>query len=408
MIQSQLYNIPDLTGKHILIGVTGSIAAYKTASLIRLFIKSGAGVKVIMTPTSADFISPLTLSTLSKQPVLSKFANRETGEWTNHVELGVKADVYIIAPASANSIAKMANGICDNLLLAVYLSARCPVFISPAMDLDMYKHPSTTENINKLRKHGVTVIDAEHGELASGLIGEGRMAEPEHIFEMVSSLLLKKKTLKGRKALITAGPTQESIDPVRYISNHSTGKMGYALANELQKRGCEVTLISGPTHIRKPCVSNLIEVISAKQMFEESKNNFEGKDIVVFSAAIADYTPLKKEKTKIKKTNSLLNIELSSTTDIAKTLGKIKKAQFIVGFALETDNEESNAYKKLKSKNFDAIVLNSLQDPGSGFGHDTNKIKILDSSGSILKFELKSKTEVASDIVNYIENNLNK
>lgn len=390
-----------LAGKKILLGVCGSIAAYKAALLVRLLVKNGAEVKVIMTAAAHDFITPLTLSTLSKNPVLTHFSKDKTGQWNNHVELGLWADVFVLAPASANTIAKMANGICDNLLLATYLSARCPVLFAPAMDLDMWQHASTQANLKKLIAFGNILIEPTHGELASGLIGTGRMAEPEQILESIEKFF-KPGRLTGKKALVTAGPTYEALDPVRFIGNHSTGKMGFAIAEELSREGAEVTLVSGPTHLPAPAGINVVKVNSAEEMFLASKTHFAFADITVFSAAVADYKPATKADQKIKKGNGPMVIELVKTYDIAAELGKLKKpGQITVGFALETENERTNAQSKLKAKNFDLIVLNSLNDDGAGFGHDTNKISILNASGS-KEFNLKSKKEVASDIVTAI------
>ena len=392
-----------LRNKKILIGVCGSIAAYKTAIIIRQLIKEGAEVKVVMTASASSFISPLTLSTLSKNPVCIEFEKNEQGEWNNHVALGLWADLFLIAPASANTLGKLANGICDNLLCAVYLSAKCPVYFAPAMDLDMFRHPSTHQNLSKLLSFGNYIIDAETGELASGLEGKGRMAEPEHIVEIIRNHFSAKGKFSGKKILITAGPTQEAIDPVRYISNHSTGKMGYQLAKVAASMGGEVTLISGPSVLEKPSGVTLLKVTSAQEMFLAVEKNFSSSDIVILSAAVADYTPKTVADKKIKKKETEFTIELTKTIDIAKETGKLKKAgQITVGFALETDHELENAQGKLVSKNFDLIVLNSLNDAGAGFGHDTNKIAILDKDNKIRKFELKSKEEVATDILNAI------
>ena len=393
-----------LSGKKILLGVCGSIAAYKSAYLIRLLIKEGAEVKVIMTPSASDFITPLTLATLSKNPVLSEFiANRE-GTWNNHVDLGMWADVFVFAPASANTIAKMATGICDNLLLATYLSSRCPVIIAPAMDLDMYKHPATQSNLDLLKERNATIIDAEHGELASGLTGPGRMAEPEHILEQLNNFFLNNQPLAGKKILVTAGPTFEKIDPVRFIGNHSSGKMGIAIAQKLRRSGAEVNLILGPVSEKFDLEGLTVEkVSSADEMFEAALKAFKDSDMAVLAAAVADYKPSSTKSTKIKKTGADMTLKLVPTPDIAASLGKLKtNGQFLVGFALETDNEISNARKKLLSKNFDLIVLNSLNDPGAGFGHDTNKITILDRDNNSTEFELKSKEKVAKDIVDAI------
>lgn len=396
-----------LNEKKILIGVCGSIAAYKTAYLIRLLKKQHADVRVIMTSSASGFITPLTLSTLSKNPVLTRFTANDQGEWNNHVELGLWADIFVIAPASANTLAKMANGICDNLLLAVYLSARCPVYVAPAMDLDMYKHASTQTNMRKLQESGVKMIDAEYGELASGLTGTGRMAEPENIVSIINDFFSSGRPLQGKKALVTAGPTYEKIDPIRFIGNHSSGKMGVAIARQLMAYGAEVKLILGPVNdffdLESISVSN---VISADEMYELAKEQFTGADITVLAAAVADYKPRIFADSKIKKNKDNLTLELTKTPDIAASLGKKKSdGQIIVGFALETDNEFENARKKLYSKNFNMIVLNSLNDPGAGFGHDTNKISILDKDNNTREYELKSKTGVAKDIVDAIVEN---
>ena len=392
-----------LRNKKIIIGVCGSIAAYKTALLIRQLIKEEAEVKVVMTPSASSFISPLTLSTLSKNPVYIEFVKNEQGEWNNHVELGLWADAMIIAPASANTLGKLANGLCDNLLCAVYLSAKCPVFVAPAMDLDMYKHPSTQQNLSKLLSFDNRIIDSEFGELASGLEGKGRMAEPEHIVEALSNYFSAQGIFAGKKFLITAGPTQEPIDPVRFISNHSTGKMGYELAAAAAALGAEVILVSGPSALAKPTGVSTISVTSAKEMYQAVEKNFSSADVVILSAAVADYTPKTVADKKIKKKEAEFNIELTKTIDIAAETGKIKRqGQITVGFALETDNELENAKGKLSSKNLDLIVLNSLNDQGAGFGHDTNKITILDKDNKISNFGLKSKKEVASDILETI------
>ncbi|MBL7875407.1 MAG: bifunctional phosphopantothenoylcysteine decarboxylase/phosphopantothenate--cysteine ligase CoaBC [Cyclobacteriaceae bacterium] len=392
-----------LEGKKILLGMSGSIAAYKAAFLTRLLVKEGAEVKVIMTPSAHDFITPLTLATLSKNPVLTHFTKDDTGEWNNHVDLGLWADALVVAPATANTIAKMATGICDNLLTAVYLSARCPVFFAPAMDLDMLQHSATQRNIETLEGWGHQQIKPTFGELASGLIGTGRMAEPQ---EMVSHLenFFSASPLKGKKALVTAGPTYEALDPVRFIGNHSTGKMGLAIAEELSRQGAQVTLVIGPTNLNTVLRGiDTVSVTSAEEMYEACVARFENTDIAVLSAAVADYKPAAMADQKIKKTSQALTIELVSTRDIAAELGKLKKnGQVIVGFALETENEHANAEKKIKSKNFDLIVLNSLQDAGAGFGHDTNKITLIDAKNNAKKFNLKSKKEVARDIVNAI------
>lgn len=393
-----------MKGRKIILGVTGSIAAYKAATLVRLLVKSGAEVKVVMTESAQDFITPLTLATLSKNPVLSRFVKNDSGEWNNHVELGLWGDVMVIAPASANTIAKMAQGHCESLLEAVYLSARCPVLFAPAMDLDMLQHPSTQHNLSLLKSYGNQIIDPGYGELASGLIGSGRMAEPEEIHHYLENFFSEKKKLSGKRALVTAGPTHEAIDPVRFIGNNSSGKMGYAIAEVLASEGALVTLVSGPTYlsIDHPNIK-VKRVTSAAEMYSACQDQFATADITVLSAAVADYRPASVASQKIKKTESDLSINLTKTTDIAAELGKQKKnGQIIVGFALETENEESNARKKIESKNFDLIVLNSLNDEGAGFGHNTNKITLIDRKGEVKKFSLKTKKEVASDIVNAI------
>ncbi len=397
-----------LKNKKILLGISGSIAAYKIAFLTRLLIKEGAEIQIVMTQAAKEFITPLTLATLSKKPVLSEFVKDQTGIWNNHVDLGLWADVILIAPATAHTLAKCANGICDDLLTAVYLSAKCPVMFAPAMDLDMYQHPSTVENLRKLQFFGNQVIKSNFGELASGLVGEGRMAEPEELVEILTKNCSENLILKGKKVLITAGPTQESIDPVRFISNHSTGKMGYAIANKFAKAGAEVTLVSGQVALKSPDGSiNLVKVRSAKEMYEATKTHFNDADIIILSAAVADYTPAIVTDKKIKKKEETFTIELTKTTDIAKTLGALKRPeQLMVGFALETDNEIENAIGKIKSKNLDMIVLNSLQNSGAGFGHDTNKICLIKRDGTMIDFDLKSKQEVATDIVNEVINQL--
>lgn len=397
-----------LHGKKILVGVTGSIAAYKSAFLVRLLVKAGAEVKVVMTPASHEFITPLTLSTLSKNPALSEFVRNSSGEWNNHVELGLWADAMVIAPASANTVSKMAHGACDNLLLAVYLSARCPVMVAPAMDLDMLQHPSTKENLATLIRFGNYIIEPNHGELASGLVGTGRMAEPEEILKYIEQFFKKIEPLSGKTALVTAGPTHEAIDPVRFIGNHSTGKMGYAIAEELAQQGATVHLVSGPTslHTIHPAI-HVKKVMSAEEMYLACQEIFPKTDISVLAAAVADYKPLVRADQKIKKKDETLSLELTKTHDIAATLGKQKvNGQLIVGFALETENEKANAQSKLESKNFDLIVLNSLNDEGAGFGHDTNKITILDRHQKATSYELKSKKELAKDIVQAIREKL--
>jgi phosphopantothenoylcysteine decarboxylase / phosphopantothenate---cysteine ligase len=390
-----------LKGKKVILGISGSIAAYKSAILVRLLVKHGADVKVIMTTAAKDFVTPLSLSTLSKNDVLIDIADKDT--WANHVMLGRWADVMLIAPLSCNTLAKMANGLCDNLLMAVYLSATCPVVVAPAMDEDMWQHNSTKENLKKIAAFSNHIIPVEKGELASGLIGEGRMAEPEAIVGWLENFFLNKLELKGKKILVTAGPTYEAIDPVRFIGNHSSGKMGVAIAEEMKSRGATVTLILGPSGI---AVSENIEVIkvkSANEMYEACVNRFDNIDIAVMSAAVADYTPVNTASEKIKKNEISFNIELTKTKDILKSLGEKKKAkQLLVGFALETNNEKEFALKKLQTKNADMIVLNSLNDTGAGFGHDTNKITIFDKRGNEYKFDTKPKKEVAKDIVNTI------
>lgn len=399
-----------MKGKKVLIGVTGSIAAYKTATLVRLLVKSGAEVKVVMTAGARDFITPLTLATLSKHPVSTSYFDPEDGSWNNHVELGMWADLFLIAPASANTLAKMASGICDNLLLAVYLSSRCPVWVSPAMDLDMWKHASTRDNIETLKRHGVVVMDPADGELASGLSGEGRMQEPEELFNKISSFFVNGLSLAGVKALVTAGPTWETIDPVRFIGNRSSGKMGIALAEELAQRGAEVTLVSGPSVSRTvhPSVRTLM-VESSDEMYDRCMDNCLSADLIVMAAAVADFKIAAPAHEKIKKKGAGLDLKLVPTKDILSELGKLKKAgQTLVGFALETENEELNALDKLKRKNLDYIVLNSLKDEGAGFGHDTNRIRIFSSEGIRKDYALKSKKEVAADIIDVVAGNLKK
>ncbi|MBL4593053.1 MAG: bifunctional phosphopantothenoylcysteine decarboxylase/phosphopantothenate--cysteine ligase CoaBC [Flavobacteriales bacterium] len=391
------------SGKNILLGITGGIAAYKTANLVRLFKKSGANVKVVMTPDAKEFVTPLTLSTLSENPVHSQFSDEKTGEWDSHVELGLWADLFIIAPATANTIGKMANGLCDNLLLATYLSAKCPVFVAPAMDLDMYEHATTKSNLTILASNGNKIIDAKVGELASGLVGKGRMEEPEAIFNHINNYLKEGLTLKGKNVLITAGPTFEQIDPVRFIGNNSSGKMGYELAEAANRLGASVVLISGPTKLIATKSIHKIDVISAKEMYDAVHENQKTADIIIMSAAVADYTPKEPQKNKIKKDSDNLQISLKSTKDILASLGEIKTDnQILVGFALETNNEEVNAKDKLVRKKLDFIVLNSLNDKGAGFGFETNKITIIDKNNKVDKYELKSKSEVATDIFNKI------
>ncbi|MCX6295377.1 MAG: bifunctional phosphopantothenoylcysteine decarboxylase/phosphopantothenate--cysteine ligase CoaBC [Bacteroidetes bacterium] len=395
-----------LKNKNILIGVSASIAAYKSAFLVRLLVKAGANVKVIMTTASTEFITPLTLSTLSKNPVFIDFSNTKNGEWNSHVDLGLWADVFLIAPATANTIAKMSNGICDNLLLATYLSARCPVFLAPAMDLDMYKHKSTVENLKRLRSYGNKTIDPGTGELASGLHGEGRMAEPEEIILFLEKEFSKKLPLIGKKVLVTAGPTYESIDPVRYIGNHSSGKMGFAIAEEFAAQGADVTLVCGPNTLKTTNNKIVrIDITSSDELFLASLKAFKNADIAILSAAVADFKPAKFASQKIKKSSGIKAIDLIPSKDTLAELGKLKtKKQLLIGFALETENEIRNAKDKIKKKNLDLIVLNSLNDKGAGFKADTNKITIIDRNNKITKFELKSKEEVAKDILKSVLN----
>lgn len=391
------------SGKKILLGITGSIAAYKAILLVRLFVKYGAEVKVIITPAAQDFVSPLTLSTLSKNPVLTDLF--EENSWANHVMLGRWADVMLIAPLTCNTLSKMAHGGCDNLLLATYFSATCPVVVAPAMDEDMWHHPITASNLNKLRSFGNSIIPVEKGELASGLYGDGRMAEPETIADFLLSNIFQEKDLAGKKVLVTAGPTYEAIDPVRFIGNHSSGKMGISLAEELANRGAEVFLVLGPTghNIQLRVAITVEKVRSAEEMYQACFKYFESCDIAVMSAAVADYTPVTRAAEKIKKTEGNLVIELTKTKDILKGLGQLKKdGQVLVGFALETNDERENALKKLASKNADFIVLNSLNDEGAGFGYDTNKITIFDRNGQETAYERKPKQQVAKDIVDKI------
>ena len=393
-----------LNNKKILLGVSGSISAYKAALLIRLLVKAGAEVKVLMTEAAKDFISPLTLATLSKIPVLSDFTKGSNGEWNNHVELGLWADLMLIAPASANTLAKCAHGICDNLLVATYLSAKCLVVFAPAMDLDMYQHGSTRANLSMLKSYGNSIIEAESGELASGLVGQGRLAEPEHIIDLLPTFLKDSSVFTAKRVLITSGPTQEAIDPVRFISNHSSGKMGFAIAKAFRNMGAHVQVISGPVTIEKPQGVQVFNVRSAQEMFEQTRELFGGAEIIIYVAAVADYTPEKVSDKKIKKSDHDLNIALKRTPDIASTLGKLKtKNQIAVGFALETDNARENALKKLEKKNLDMIVLNSLQDNGAGFRYDTNKITVVHRNGEVVEHSLKTKDDVALDILAEIE-----
>ena len=394
-----------LSGKKVLLGISGGIAAYKTATLVRCFVKAGAEVKVVLTPAAKNFVTPLTLSTLSKNPVHSTFFDKEEENelWNSHVDLGLWADLMLIAPATANTLSKMANGASDNLLLATYLSAKCTVYFAPAMDLDMYKHPSTEKSISKLQSFTNIMIPAESGELASGLVGEGRMAEPENILAFIEKDILSKLPLKNKTVLLTAGPTYEVIDPVRFIGNRSTGKMGYAIANVAASLGAKVILVSGPSFekVKYPSI-DIIKVESADEMYDAVHKHYDKANIVIATAAVADYKPAKVASQKIKKKDSTLQIDLIPTKDILASVGKIKKKQFLVGFALETNDELVNAQAKLKRKNLDMIVLNSLQDKGAGFATSTNKITIIDKSNAIKEFDLKSKKEVAKDIFDSI------
>ena len=394
-----------LSGKKILLGVSAGIAAYKTSYLVRLFIKAGAEVKVVMTPASKDFVTPLTLSTLSKNPVQSTFydKNEENELWNNHVDLALWADLMLVAPLTANTLSKMANGICDNLLLATYLSAKSTVYFAPAMDLDMYQHETTSGNIDILERRGNVFIPPAFGELASGLEGEGRMAEPEEILLFIENHLTERLPLRGKKVLITAGPTYEAIDPVRFIGNHSSGKMGFALAEEAAKLGAHVKLISGPSQENlKLDDIDRIDVVSAEEMYQATHQFVKDVDVAIFSAAVSDFTPKVVSSQKIKKHKENMEVELVPTKDILASVGAIKKDQYLVGFALETENEIENAKGKIRKKNLDLIVLNSLQDKGAGFRSETNKVSLIDKTGNIQKFELKSKREVASDIFNEI------
>tara|TARA_Y100000589_G_scaffold243537_1_gene231155 strand:- start:15061 stop:16263 length:1203 start_codon:yes stop_codon:yes gene_type:complete len=394
-----------LEGKKILIGVSGSIAAYKIAYLVRALKKLQAEVKVIMTTSASHFIGPLTLSTLSENPVYSNFYDEGSGEWTNHVELGMWADLMLVAPASANTLSKMANGLCDNLLIATYLSAKCPVWFAPAMDLDMYKHPSTVKNIESLIQFGNRCVKPNYGELASGLIGKGRMEEPEEIVNLMSSYFLEKDDFKGKKVVVTAGPTHESFDPVRFIGNNSSGKMGIAIADEFSFRGADVTLVCGPSSVEcSSATVNRINVTSASEMYDAVFSKKSDFDIAVMAAAVADYTPKETFKDKLKKKEGDLSIKLIRTQDILKSLGHQKKpGQVLVGFAMETENEFENATKKLESKNADFIVLNSLNDRGAGFKSDTNKVTFIYPDNKSVELELKSKSEVANDIANTVK-----
>lgn len=397
-----------LKGKHIILGVTGSIAAYKAATLTRLLVKEGASVKVVMTPLAKEFITPLTMATLSKSPIMVDFYNPENGDWNSHVDLGLWADLYLIAPASANTIGKMAGGIADNLLLTTYLSAKCPVMVAPAMDLDMYKHLATQRNLKVLQSFGNIIIEPESGELASGLVGKGRMEEPERIVSFITAYFASQVDFKGKKVVVTAGPTYEKIDPVRFIGNYSSGKMGLAIAEELAGRGAEVVLVCGPVNLKThhPAIRR-VDVESAAQMYEVTSREFANSDVAVLSAAVADFTPKEKADHKIKRGKDDLVLELLPTKDIAAELGKMKNAlQLLVGFALETNDEEVNALSKMQRKNLDMIVLNSLNDKGAGFGVDTNKVTIMDKAGNRTVYELKTKLEVAKDIVDQIASRL--
>ena len=392
-----------LVGKKVLLGISGSIAAYKSANLVRLLIRERASVKVILTPSASEFVTPLTLSTLSKNQVYSGLIDSEEETWNNHVELALWADLFIIAPATAKTLSKMVQGNCDNLLLATYLSAKSDVYFAPAMDLDMYKHPSTKSNIKILKERGNVFIPAEFGELASGLEGEGRLAEPEHIVDFVKKNITKSLPLFNKKILISAGPTYELIDPVRFIGNYSSGKMGFSLALIAENLGAEVTLVSGPSYQKPPKKTRLIRVTSAEEMLNACLDNFNDSDITIMSAAIADFKPKFKSNQKIKKENKINVIELEPTNDVLEKLGTLKKDnQILVGFALESENEIENAKQKLNNKNLDFIVLNSLNDAGAGFEYDTNKVSIISNKNKIVSFDLKTKKEVASDILNFI------
>ena len=392
-----------LRSKNILLGISAGIAAYKTAFLVRLFVKAGAHVRVVMTPSAKEFVTPLTLSTLSDHPVLSDFTdeNDDNAVWNNHVELGLWADFFVVAPATANTLSKMASGNSDNFLIATYLSAKCPVYFAPAMDLDMYKHPTTKNALDKLQSYGNILIPSAFGELASGLVGMGRMAEPETIVETIEQHLLEGLPLYGKKILVTAGPTHEAIDPVRYIGNHSSGRMGFEIANTAAQLGAEVILISGPTHYKALYDSiQTIPITSARDMYDAAHQYFKGVDAAILSAAVADYRPKFPAVSKLKKKSSSLVLELEKTEDVLASLGEIKEKQLLIGFALETENEVANAIKKLKAKNLDLIILNSLNDDGAGFGGSTNKISIIDKDLNQTNYPLKSKSEVADDIIN--------
>ena len=394
-----------MKGKHIVLGITGSIAAYKACTLIRLLIKAGAEVQVVITPAGKEFITPVTLSALTSKPVVSEFFAQRDGSWHSHVDLGLWADAMVVAPATASTIGKMANGIADNMLVTTYLSMKAPVFVAPAMDLDMFAHPSTQKNLQTLRSYGNIIIEPSEGELASKLVGKGRMEEPERIFDILAQHFSKGDDLQGKTVMITAGPTYEKIDPVRFIGNYSSGKMGYALANECAERGAKVELISGPTHlsINHPLI-NITRVESAEEMYSCATERFADCDAAILSAAVADFTPDSKAESKIKREKGEQTLVLKPTHDIAAALGQMKSAkQKLVGFALETDNEQTNAQHKLEKKNLDFIVLNSLRDKGAGFNYDTNKVSIIGRDGETKTFPLKSKTEVAADIVDKLQ-----
>ena len=395
-----------LAGKHVLLGITGSIAAYKAAYIVRMLVKEGAEVKVLMTVAAKQFITPLTMATLSRNPILTEFFDPENGQWNSHVSLGMWADVFLIAPASANTLAKMASGVADNLLLTTYLSARCPVMAAPAMDLDMYAHPATQEALRILRSRGVEIVEAASGELASGLDGKGRMEDPETIVDRVRALLGRRESLRGRRALVTSGPTREAIDPVRFISNHSSGKMASAIAVELARRGADVTVVSGPAPVRPSCAGvSVVDVTSAGEMYSAALEEYgRGCDITVLCAAVADFTPAAPSGSKIKKNGESMMLELVPTRDIAAAIGERRRpGEVVVGFALETDNAHDNAQDKLRRKNMDMIVLNSMRDPGAGFGVDTNRVTLFFRDGGSEELPLESKTAVASDIVDRIE-----
>ena len=395
----------NLSGKHIVLGITGSIAAYKACTLIRLLIKAGAEVQVVITPAGKEFITPVTLSALTSKPVVSEFFAQRDGSWHSHVDLGLWADAMIVAPATASTIGKMANGIADNMLITTYLSMKAPVFVAPAMDLDMFAHPSTQHNLQTLRSYGNIIIEPAEGELASHLVGKGRMEEPEKIFDTVAGYLCQGTSLQGKTIMITAGPTYEKIDPVRFIGNYSSGKMGYAIAAECARRGAKVELISGPTHLtaNHPLIT-LTRVESAEEMYRNATEKFPACHAAILSAAVADFTPDSTADSKIKREKGEQTLLLKPTHDIAASLGQMKSgSQRLVGFALETDDEQTNAEHKLEKKNLDFIVLNSLRDKGAGFNYDTNKVSIISRSGEVQHFPLKAKTEVAADIVDKLQ-----